>query len=173
MERDNREPDEIKSFKRSLMGPFGALGDSLFWCSMKPAAALVGVILAMGGHVLWAIAATLVIYNSLHLWARIWGFYNGAYFGRWMVYRFTRIRFARSAALLGLTATFLLAVTTVGGGIFSEPLSAIISGHYLMAGAIAGGIVFLSSAAIKRGIGAETLFYLAGGIAIAASLITP
>jgi len=170
MEGDRRGAEDVRSFKRSLMGPFGALGDSLFWCSMKPAAALVGVSIAIGGRMLWAIVATLVIYNSLHLWARLWGFYNGASLGRWMLYRFTRIRFARSAALLGLTTAVLLAWVTVWGGIWGDPLSAVIGGHYLVAGAIGSGIVLLSSMAIGRGMGAETLFYLAGGIALAASL---
>ena len=170
LESDGRKAEEIKIFKRALMGPFGALGDSLFWCSLKPVAVLAGVSVAMGGRVFWAVLATLLIYNTLHIWARLWGFYNGVYFGRWMVYRFTRINFARSNALLGLTAVFILAIAAVWGINTGESLGALIGGHYLVAGALAGAIVWLSSEAIGRGMSSETLFYLAGGISLATTL---
>ena len=70
----DRRPIEI--FKERLMGPLGAIGDQLFWNSIKPAAAGLGVWLAL--TIGWlAIPVFLVIYNVPHLVIRARGIRDG------------------------------------------------------------------------------------------------
>lgn len=168
MEVDRLNPEEIRAFKRGLMGPFGALGDSLFWSSLKPVATLVGVSLALGGRAFLAVAVTLILYNTLHLWTRLWGFWNGVNLGRWMVYRFTRIRFGRLKSWLAMTAILLLAVMTTWGGHFGGSLGSMIDEHEIIAGALAAGTVLFVSESVRRGMSAEKIFYMAAVLFLAA-----
>ena len=68
---------EVTALKNTLMGPLGALGDSLFWAGLKPACALIAVSLLMAG-IPWAPLLFLVLYNSGHVWLRaellLWGY---------------------------------------------------------------------------------------------------
>lgn len=63
------KPEEVERLKTALMGPLGALGDSLFWGGVKPAAAVIAVVLFLSG-IPWAPVVFLVIYNIPHLFAR-------------------------------------------------------------------------------------------------------
>lgn len=62
-------PEDVERLKAALMGPLGALGDSLFWGGVKPAAALLAVALFLSG-VVWAPLVFLVLYNMPHLFVR-------------------------------------------------------------------------------------------------------
>jgi mannose PTS system EIID component len=71
---DDFRPIEV--FKERLMGPLGAIGDRLFWNGIKPAAAGVGVLLALvAGWI--AIPAFLLLYNIPHILVRIMGIREG------------------------------------------------------------------------------------------------
>ncbi len=70
----DRRPIEV--FKERLMGPLGAIGDQLFWNGIKPAAAGLGVWLAL--TIGWmAIPIFLVVYNVPHLLIRFRGLRDG------------------------------------------------------------------------------------------------
>lgn len=80
--KDGIMPAEaVSQFKKSLMGPYGAIGDMYYWGSIKPMAALSGVILAFLSVGIWASAAFLIIYNIMHLWMRFKGVSLGYYMG--------------------------------------------------------------------------------------------
>lgn len=71
---DDSRPIDI--FKERLVGPLGAIGDRLFWNGIKPAAAGVGIVLALTAG--WiAIPLFLLIYNIPHLTVRIFGLREG------------------------------------------------------------------------------------------------
>ncbi|HNW61158.1 MAG TPA: PTS system mannose/fructose/sorbose family transporter subunit IID [bacterium] len=66
----------IEIFKERLVGPLGGIGDRLFWCGLKPAAAGLGILLALTTG--WfAIPIFLIVYNIPHLLVRIHGLRAG------------------------------------------------------------------------------------------------
>ena len=67
---------EADNLKNSLMAPYAAIGDSLFWGALKPFAAIVAVICALQG---WSLAPLmfLLIYNAVHFWVRVKGLISG------------------------------------------------------------------------------------------------
>ena len=92
-------PEQVSGFKRSLMGPLAALGDSFFWHSLRPAlgalsAALVPVISA------WAALFFLVVYNTVHLTFRARFFLLGYREGEGLVESLARAHLPRWSALL-------------------------------------------------------------------------
>lgn len=60
---------EIASFKKMVMAPFAAIGDSLFWGGIRPLASITALFLASQGS-LWAPVVFLVLYNLPHLACR-------------------------------------------------------------------------------------------------------
>ncbi len=70
------ECQEADNLKKTLMAPYAAIGDSLFWGSLKPFAAVLAVVLALKGY--WiAPVVFLLAYNSLHLLVRVKGMVEG------------------------------------------------------------------------------------------------
>lgn len=67
---------EADHLKTALMAPYAAMGDSLFWGSLKPFAGIVGVLLALKGYLVSGLIL-LLIYNPLHLRIRLKGFLEG------------------------------------------------------------------------------------------------
>ncbi|MBI4746038.1 MAG: PTS system mannose/fructose/sorbose family transporter subunit IID [Deltaproteobacteria bacterium] len=76
LEEDGASDDDIKGLKSALMGAYGALGDSLFWSSLRPLAAVCGIIFALLGFV-WAPCVFLVVYNLPHIFIRGYGMIMG------------------------------------------------------------------------------------------------
>lgn len=62
--------------KKSLMGPYAAIGDNFFWGSLRPLAGIIAAILAYEGFI-WAPFVFLLIFDPLHLWIRWQGFLEG------------------------------------------------------------------------------------------------
>jgi PTS system mannose-specific IID component len=72
----------IQDFHCHLSGPLGLIGDTLFWGTSKPNAALLSLLLAFllyGDSVTPLIAAVgfLFVFNIPHLWMRWWGLVKG------------------------------------------------------------------------------------------------
>jgi len=67
--------------KKSLMGPYAAIGDNFFWGSLRPLAGIITAILAYEGFI-WAPFVFLLIFDPLHLWIRWQGFLEGYRQGR-------------------------------------------------------------------------------------------
>jgi PTS system mannose-specific IID component len=76
LEENGASDEEIRSLKTGLMGPYGAIGDSLFWGSLRPLAAIIGVVLALHGFI-WAPLAFLLVYNVPHIFMRGYGMVMG------------------------------------------------------------------------------------------------
>lgn len=76
LEEYGASDEEIKGLKTALMGAYGAVGDSLFWASLRPLAAVAGVILALYGFI-WAPLVFLAIYNLPHIFMRGYGIIIG------------------------------------------------------------------------------------------------
>ncbi len=72
--------EEVESFKSSLMGAFGALGDSFVWGGLRPLLGLVAVMLAVVGGAV-APLVYLICYNAVVLWLRTAGVRNGYAYG--------------------------------------------------------------------------------------------
>jgi len=82
MERDERDPEEIRRFKLAVRGPLGSLGDSLIWVGWRPATVLAALVLALAGAPPVAtVFFFLVLYNLGHLALRAWGFRVGLEWG--------------------------------------------------------------------------------------------
>ena len=69
-------PEFISTFKKNCMSGFAALGDSLFWNTLRPLCAALSLVFAYRGH-LWAPLVLLATYNGPHLYVRIHGFRIG------------------------------------------------------------------------------------------------
>ena len=73
----NTTGDDIQALKESLMGPLGALGDSFFWGSLKPLAAVIAAAMIIVGW-LWGPLLYLLLYKFWHLGLRtgllFWGY---------------------------------------------------------------------------------------------------
>lgn len=73
--------EQIEKFKNALIGPLGAIGDQLFWATIKPAAILVGftgaALLPILELKLIFLAVFLILYNVPHLFTRSMGLVRG------------------------------------------------------------------------------------------------
>jgi len=67
--------------KRTVMGPYAAIGDPFFWGALKPFAAVAAVVLALKGF-LGAPLAFLMLYEPAHAWVRGKGFIEGYRLGK-------------------------------------------------------------------------------------------
>ena len=76
-----KDEAQIERFKNAMLGALGALGDQLFWASVKPGAVLLG----LTGAALFedikfqiiSILAALLVYNIPHLYIRAAGLMSG------------------------------------------------------------------------------------------------
>jgi mannose/fructose/N-acetylgalactosamine-specific phosphotransferase system component IID len=79
----NKSPDPIiiEKFKNALIGPLGAIGDQLFWVTIRPSCiflAMVGIsILSSLHHKYLILLLVLTIYNIPHIYIRFYGIWQG------------------------------------------------------------------------------------------------
>jgi mannose PTS system EIID component len=66
----------IVQLKKTLMGPYAAIGDTFFWGTLRPFAAVVAVMFSAAGC-LWAPIVFLILFEPVHLWVRWQGFIEG------------------------------------------------------------------------------------------------
>jgi PTS system mannose-specific IID component len=62
--------------KKTVMGPYAAIGDAFFWGALRSFSSATAVLLALKG-VLLAPLALLILYNPAHVWVRGKGFIAG------------------------------------------------------------------------------------------------
>jgi PTS system mannose-specific IID component len=133
------EDDGVARVKTVLGSALAALGDRLFWFTLRPLAACLGVLLALGGS--WTGAVALwVCYNAVHLTLRYrgvaWGYRHGpAVLGQGMRERLERM--VEWFSLLGaaLVGVVVAAVLVPGG----EPQS--LTFQATLAGGLALGLL--------------------------------
>lgn len=69
MERSKEHLSVIRAIKVAMMGPLGGIGDALFWLTLLPICAALGVSLAMEGSIMGPILF-LVLFNAVHFGLR-------------------------------------------------------------------------------------------------------
>jgi mannose/fructose/N-acetylgalactosamine-specific phosphotransferase system component IID len=88
------DTEQINKFKNALIGPLGAIGDQLFWGTIKPASILVVVttvmIIPQPEFKLLFLALFLILYNMPHLYIRYYGLREGYRLG-YQIYKKLRI----------------------------------------------------------------------------------
>lgn len=106
-------PDDaaVARIKSVLGSSLAALGDRLFWFTLRPFAALLGVLVALGGSWLGAVVLW-VCYNLFHLGVRFLGVGWGYSAGTAVLDPAQRRRFERLTGTLALLGTMLVGVTT-------------------------------------------------------------
>jgi len=69
-------PERIRRFKRALAGPLAAWGDTLFWATLRPVAAVFAAAAALLSGA-WAVPVYLLAYNVPHFAWRWRGLHEG------------------------------------------------------------------------------------------------
>ena len=146
-------PQSVSGFKSTLGPPFAALGDGFFWLALRPTAALAAAatepFLGLG-----CVLVFVVLYNLVHLAARVWLFAVG---------------YARAEGVVGAVARAHMA----SGTPFLKACGAALAGAIAARGVVAAGIpgrpfqallvasaVVLAWAALPR-LGATRAVYIA------------
>jgi PTS system mannose-specific IID component len=101
----------LARIKGVLGSSLAALGDRLYWFTLRPFAACLGVLVALGGS-WWGALALLVCYNLLHLGVRFLGVGWGYRAGPAVLDPQRRGRFERLTERIALLGTILVGVTT-------------------------------------------------------------
>jgi len=90
--------ERLDRIKNLLISILGAVGDNLFWFSIRPFSLLIGVsvlfLLEPTGYGAVALAGTFLIYNIPHLYLRYKGILEGYEYGEEIYKCFTRQRFS-------------------------------------------------------------------------------
>jgi len=103
------DADAVGRIKSVLGSSAAALGDRLFWFTLRPLAAVIGVLLApLGGW--WGAAAMWLCYNIPHLGLRLVGVGWGYRQGPAVLGELLRGRLARLTRVLGLLGAALVGV---------------------------------------------------------------
>jgi mannose/fructose/N-acetylgalactosamine-specific phosphotransferase system component IID len=130
------DPEGAVDTKRTLGGALGMAGDSLFWGSLRPLAALIGVVLAVGGRS-WAALALVLVYNAPHLYFRVRGIVSGAARGAAAASEVVGPGFRRAVALVRAAAAFVaglvLALAAADGGRIDPARGAIAAALFALA----------------------------------------
>ncbi|HKZ46906.1 MAG TPA: PTS system mannose/fructose/sorbose family transporter subunit IID [Thermodesulfobacteriota bacterium] len=157
---------EVVSFKESLIGPYGAIGDTFFWGSVRPTASVLGVLSALilsGG--LWGPIVFLVVYNIFHIWMRWVGLNKGYKLGGDVVEYIKTLGLPGQALRIRIIATGLLGIMVAAlifklfkTGMFGiQPVQ--IYQLFLITGFITTATILLSIL-LRKGISVSLAIYL-------------
>lgn len=160
--------DEADRLKTALMAPYAAMGDSLFWGSLKPLAAVVGVLLALKGFIIAGLVL-LLLYNPLHLWIRLKGFLEGYRKGK------DGVDFIRDMNLPRLSGMIRWASVLVLGGLAwaasDLPVfpAAVHAGIVQKAAALC--LILVCFVMIRKGVSVLSILYGASAVMLVAGLL--
>jgi len=148
---------EISRLKKSLMGPYAAIGDSFFWGSLRPLAGITAAAVAYQGFV-WGPFVLLLLFDPLQIWIRLKGFLEGyrqgwqgiTYIQSWDLPQLARFMRWGTVFCLAVAAAWLgQGIANAYPGIWMQPLVSI---AVLTA-------VLLSFLAMERGLSPLTILY--------------
>ncbi len=117
--RQKQKEEEISALKLGMTSPLAAVGDSLFWATVRPYCGLIAVslVFAESFHRGWyhflIPAVFLLVYNSAHLSVRLAGLLQGFRLGDQVVSAVRRYGFQDAVQSLRTSATVLLGVLIV------------------------------------------------------------
>jgi len=157
-----------------MMGPLAALGDTLFWATLKPALALVGVSLVLftpTGAQWPAVAGPLVflaLYTLAHLGLRLGGVFAGYWRGLEIIKDLRRVNPQGFAQRLWLFTAVLGGATAAGYLHFHQPVRwGVPWWEGLGILGLGAGLVF----ALRHGWSLSRLFYLVVVVALLAGYV--
>lgn len=101
---NRRRPDEVTSFKNSIMGSYGAIGDSFFWAALRPFGAVIAVAMVLLGAGGWGPAAFVIGFDLIAFTLRTWGFFAGVRLGPTVVARLARVDFSTSTRVVKIAS---------------------------------------------------------------------
>lgn len=102
---DSSKP--IFVFKNRLCGPMGAIGDKFFWGTIRPLAALIGLLSALLFGFLGPVVF-LIVHNIPHIYLRYHGITKGYRMGFDIVREFSKKKFEESGKKLRTAALIFL-----------------------------------------------------------------
>ncbi len=117
--RQRQKEDEINALKVGMMGPLAAMGDNLFWATIRPYCGLLAVTLVLSksfwiGGQYWVIPLLfLVVYNVAHVGLRLMGFLQGYRKSDQVVLTLRQYGFQQAIRGLRLASVVLLGVLIV------------------------------------------------------------
>ncbi|HEY5037590.1 MAG TPA: PTS system mannose/fructose/sorbose family transporter subunit IID [bacterium] len=117
--KQKQKEEEISALKVGMMGPIAAMGDNLFWATIRPYCALMAIILVltkafpMEGQY-WVVPLLfLMVFNIAHLGVRFQGFVKGYQKGDQVVLTLRKYGFQEAIRGLKLASLLLLGVLIV------------------------------------------------------------
>lgn len=167
----------ISSVKLALMGPLGGVGDSLFWYTLIPICAGIGISLSENGSLLGPVVF-LLLYNIFTIAVRWWGVMKGYALGAGLIDRLSDgviQRVTEAASIVGLMVVGVMTATNVtapinisiGQGEAAQPLTEILDG--IMPNLLPLLLVWVVFMLMRRGVSATKLLLgiIAGCVALA------
>ncbi len=117
--KQKQKEEEISALKVGMMGPIAAMGDNLFWATIRPYCGLIAVTLVLS-HAFqvkgqyWIIPLLfLAVYNVAHLGLRLMGFIQGYQHSDQVVLTLRKFGFQEAIRGLRLASILLLGVLIV------------------------------------------------------------
>ena len=163
---EKRRPDvdeAVRGIKSALMGPYGAIGDGIYWGALKPLLVLTALHAAYRGS-LWAPWAFLLLFVALNLGGRLFWFSQGYRKGERVVDLVAGMNLVswsrRGKALCAVLLGTLLSLAAAPTPLAEWGMPTLLWG--------AGALVFSVAAAwvIGKGIRPEWLVYLAALVSL-------
>jgi PTS system mannose-specific IID component len=117
--RQKQKEEEISALKVGMMGPIAAMGDNLFWATVRPYCGLLAVTLVLSSAFqtkgqYWVIPLLfLVVYNVAHVGIRLTGFTQGYRKSDQVVLSLRKYGFQEAIRGLKLASIVLLGVLIV------------------------------------------------------------
>jgi PTS system mannose-specific IID component len=118
-DQQKQKEEEISALKVGMMGPIAAMGDNLFWATIRPYCALIAVTLVLSHSFqiqgqFWIIPLLfLSVYNIGHVGLRFVGFMQGYRLGDQVVLSLRKYGFQETIRGLRLASIILLGVLIV------------------------------------------------------------
>jgi PTS system mannose-specific IID component len=156
LEEEAHDGRQVMELKKTLMGPYAAIGDTFFWGAWRPLSAIAGVVLTMEG-VLWAPLIFLLMYNPVPFYVRLKGFIEGYRRGMRGIDFIGGLNLPGLAGKVRLISVVLLVVLATLLSRNAGDAYAIIPG--LLPGFLFLGVILLCFLMITRGISAVKILY--------------
>ncbi len=160
--KQKQKEEEISALKVGMMGPIAAMGDNLFWATIRPYCGLIAVTLVLS-HAFqvkgqyWIIPLLfLLVYNVAHVGLRLMGFIQGYRYSDQVVLTLRKYGFQEAIRGLRIASILLLGVLIVFVNL-SDLESAM--GLFILKMIFFTALVGLFTFALHRKISPSQLFY--------------